>query len=103
LLLIAKGICAVLQGDLWYSRKALTKCLVGPKSLTDSSTHPAVSGLTFREKEILACIASGYSSKAMAEEFSISLHTVKTHIYNVYKKINVNNRLQASLWATKYL
>jgi DNA-binding NarL/FixJ family response regulator len=101
--LIAKGICAVLQGDLWYSRKALTQCLVGPKSLEDSSAHPALSRLTFREKEILACIASGYSSKAMADEFSISLHTVKTHIYNVYRKINVNNRLQASLWATKYL
>jgi len=101
--LIAKGICSVLQGDLWYSRKALTKCLMGPKSFADSSTHPAVSRLTFREKEILACIASGYSSQVMADEFSISLHTVKTHIYNLYRKINVNNRLQASLWATKYL
>jgi len=101
--LIAKGIYAVLQGDLWYSRKALTKCLMGPKSFADSSTHPAVSRLTFREKEILACIASGYSSQVMADEFSISLHTVKTHIYNLYRKINVNNRLQASLWATKYL
>ena len=101
--LIAKGICAVLQGDLWYSRKALTQCLVGPKSFADSSTHPAASRLTFREKEILACIASGYSSQVMADEFSISLHTVKTHIYNLYRKINVNNRLQASLWATKYL
>ena len=101
--LIAKVVCAVLQGDLWYSRKALTKCLMGLRSLADSSAHPAVSGLTFREKEILACIASGYNSKAMADELSISLHTVKTHIYNVYRKINVNNRLQASLWATKYL
>jgi len=101
--LIAKGICAVLQGDLWYSREALTNCLMEPKSLGNSSTHPALSRLTFREKEILACIASGYSSKAMADEFSISLHTVKTHIYNLYRKINVNNRLQASLWATKYL
>jgi len=76
---------------------------MGPKSFADSSTHPAVSRLTFREKEILACIASGYSSQVMADEFSISLHTVKTHIYNLYRKINVNNRLQASLWATKYL
>ena len=101
--LIAKGICAVLQGDLWYSRKAMTKCLMETKSLADSSTHPAASRLTFREKEILACIASGYSSQVMADEFCISAHTVKTHIYNLYRKINVNNRLQASLWATKYL
>jgi DNA-binding NarL/FixJ family response regulator len=101
--LIAKGVRAVLQGDLWYSRKALTQCLMGRKSSADSSTHPAMYRLTFREKEILACIASGYSSKAMAEEFSISLHTVKTHIYTLYRKINVHNRLQASLWATKYL
>jgi DNA-binding NarL/FixJ family response regulator len=101
--LIAKGICAVLQGDLWYSRKALTKCLMGPKSSADSSIHPAMYRLTFREKEILACIASGYTSKAIADELCISIHTVKTHIYNIYKKIKVNNRLQASLWATKFL
>ena len=101
--LIAKGICLVLQGDLWYSRKALNKYLKKPKSLEESLAHPALSRLTFREREILACIASGYSSKTMAKKFSISLHTVKTHIYNVYRKINVNNRLQASLWATKYL
>jgi len=101
--LIAKGICTVLQGDLWYSRKAMTKCLMEAKSLADSSTHPALSGLTFKEREILACIASGYTSKAIADEFCISLHTVKTHIYNLYRKINVNNRLQASLWATKFL
>jgi LuxR family transcriptional regulator, positive regulator of biofilm formation len=101
--LIAKGICAVLKGDLWYSRKALTKCLMGPKSFPDLTTHPAVSRLTFREKEILSCIVSGYTSKAIADEFCISTHTVKTHIYNIYRKINVNNRLQASLWATKFL
>jgi len=101
--LIAKGICAVLKGDLWYSREALTKCLMGRKSSADSSIHAAMYGLTFREKETLACIASGYTGQAIAEELSISVHTVKTHIYNLYKKINVHNRLQASLWATKYL
>jgi len=101
--LIAKGICTVLQGDLWYSRKAMTKCLMEAKSLADSSTHPAAFCLTFKEREILACIASGYTSKSIADEFCISLHTVKTHIYNVYRKINVNNRFQASLWAKKFL
>ncbi len=101
--LISKGICAVLNGDYWYSRKALTKCLLESRSLPNSSTHPAASRLTFREKQVLACIASGYSSQDISDELKISIHTVKTHIYNVYKKINANNRLQATLWATKYL
>ena len=101
--LIAKGICAVLQGELWYSRKALSKCLMQAKSSADSPIHPDMYRLTFREKEILSRIASGYTCNSIADELSISIHTVKTHIYNIYKKLNVNNRLQASLWATKYL
>jgi DNA-binding NarL/FixJ family response regulator len=101
--LIAKGICKVLQGDLWYSRIALTKCLLESRSSTNSLIHPATAHLTFRERQMLSYIASGYSSKAISDELNISIHTVKAHIYSLYKKINVNTRLQASLWAAKYL
>jgi DNA-binding NarL/FixJ family response regulator len=100
---ITKGICAVLNGDLWYSRKALTKCLLESRPLANSSIHPVASRLTFREKQVLACIASGYSSQDISNELNISMHTVKTHIYNAYKKINATNRLQATLWVTKFL
>ena len=101
--LITKGICAVLKGDLWYSRKALTKCLLESRSSDKSPKHATNPGLTFREKEVLSYIASGYTSKAIANDLNISMHTVKTHIYNIYKKINATNRLQATLWATKFL
>ena len=101
--LITKGICSVLKGDLWYSRKVLRKYLLGSRSSGDSSTHPSISGLTFREKELLSYIASGHTSKDISDNLNISMHTVKTHIYNIYKKINATNRFQATLWATKFL
>jgi DNA-binding NarL/FixJ family response regulator len=101
--LITKGVYAVLNGDIWYSRKTLNKLLMEKHSSSNSPAHPAVSRLTAREKQVLACIASGYSSQDISNELKIGMHTVKTHVYNIYKKINVNNRLQATLWATKFL
>jgi LuxR family transcriptional regulator of csgAB operon len=101
--LIIKGIGNVLEGDLWYSRKTFKRFLMAKRSLQYSSSTSKLSGLTYREKQMLSYIASGYSSQAIADDLSISMHTVKTHVYNAYKKINATNRRQASLWATKYL
>jgi LuxR family transcriptional regulator of csgAB operon len=100
--LISKGIRAVLNGDIWYSRKTLNKLIIEKRSSSNVSSNPAVYCLTGREKQVLSCISSGYTNKDVANEFNISMHTVKTHIYNIYGKINVTNRLQATLWATKH-
>jgi len=42
-------------------------------------------------------------NEEIAKELHVSLSTVKTHIYSIFKKIDVPNRLQAALWAAKYL
>ena len=101
--IIPKGIFAILNGELWYSRKTLTKCLLEQNPSNDFSEQATSCNLTLREREILALITSGYSNKTIADDLFISVHTVKTHIYNIYKKINVNSRFQAALWAAKYL
>jgi LuxR family transcriptional regulator, positive regulator of biofilm formation len=101
--IIPKGISAILNGDLWYSRKTLTKCILENNSNNNAVDHAASINLTLREKEILILMTAGYSNKGIAGELCISGHTVKTHVYNIYRKLDVDNRFQAALWATKYL
>ena len=62
------------------------------------NSQPAHNILTNREKEIVNLIAVGHSNTEIADKLCISHHTVKTHINNLFKKIDVPNRLQATLW-----
>ena len=52
--------------------------------------------LSERELEVLRLIASGLPNKTITEELFISLSTVKTHIRNIYSKLDVNSRTQAA-------
>ena len=99
---LAKGVPAILEGELWFSRKDLMKCILD----SDSDSKMAMelkAQLTAREREILLLIASGINNSQIADKLNISRNTVKTHLYNIYNKINVPNRLQAALWAAKHL
>lgn len=51
-------------------------------------------GLSAREKEVLVCILDGRSNAEIAEIMSISLSTVKKHVYHIYEKMHVNTRTQ---------
>ena len=103
--LLKKGISALLQHELWISRKKLTACVHrGAKSIDpqQGATDQAEESLTTREKEVLGLMASGASNAEIARELFISMHTVRTHNYNIFKKIKVSNRVEASLWCSKY-
>ena len=51
----------------------------------------------------IGLIAQGYTNNEIAHHLFISPHTVKTHLQNIFGKIKVTQRLQAALWAAKYL
>jgi LuxR family maltose regulon positive regulatory protein len=51
--------------------------------------------LTPRQTEILAAIADGLSTQQIVEEFVISPHTARTHIKNIFERLEVHNRVQA--------
>jgi len=97
-----KGIQAIFNNELWVSREILTKLILNKgHNVTDKNERDSI--LTPREIEILSMIATGGKNEEIAEKLYISPNTVKTHIYNIFKKINVPNRLQAALWAAKHL
>ncbi|RUT63896.1 helix-turn-helix transcriptional regulator [Clostridium botulinum] len=51
--------------------------------------------LTEREKEVMEILFEGSSNKQIGKRLNISLATVKTHMINIYSKLQVSNRVQA--------
>jgi DNA-binding CsgD family transcriptional regulator len=98
----SKGVRAIFNGELWVSRKIMTEYIVKDKKQGFLQTGDDTI-LTPREIEILSMIAVGFSNRKVADKLCISHHTVKTHLYKIFKKINVPTRLQAALWVAKNL
>jgi DNA-binding NarL/FixJ family response regulator len=59
----------------------------------------AAPGLTRREVEILTLVAEGISNAQLAKMLWITEQTVKFHLSNIYRKLEVSNRTEASRWA----
>ena len=51
--------------------------------------------LSKREKEILETLAKGLLYKQIADQLGISKETVKKHVYSIYEKLHVGNRIEA--------
>ena len=59
------------------------------------------SGLTPRESQVLSHVALGLSNAEIARSLEISVETVKEHVQNLLRKLAVNDRTQAAVWAVK--
>jgi two-component system nitrate/nitrite response regulator NarL len=60
--------------------------------------QPTYDKLTIREREVLAWIARGHSNRVIAEALQISEHTVRVHVTQILRKLNLTNRVQALLY-----
>jgi NarL family two-component system response regulator LiaR len=69
---------------------------IGRRSLSGRNGHP---DLTRREREILRLLAQGLSNSALANKLWVTEQTIKFHLSNIYRKLGVANRTEASRWA----
>jgi LuxR family maltose regulon positive regulatory protein len=66
-----------------------------PKSKLQEVNGEIIEALTAREVEIVQLIAQGLSNQEIAYKLHLSISTIKVHIYNIFRKLNVHNRTQA--------
>jgi DNA-binding NarL/FixJ family response regulator len=68
----------------------------------DQAAQRAIASLTLREREVLQAFAECCSDKDIAKRLRVSLTTVRTHVANIYRKLDVTSRLEAVLFGLRH-
>lgn len=95
------GALGVLAVGLFCLAWAILDILLVSRELTEKNAaeYNVVAlqseyGITEREREIVELLVLGWSHKEIAEKLCISLRTVETHVYNIYRKCAVGNKVE---------
>lgn len=96
---LKKAIRAVRDGEN-YIQPSLIPAM-NSQLLNRDTDKDKLSSLTNRELEVLVQVANGMFNKEIATNLNISERTVKNHISNIFKKIDVSDRTQAAVFAIK--
>jgi DNA-binding NarL/FixJ family response regulator len=99
---LMQGIRAASVGEALISPHIAAKVLQRIRaSGIDSDTAGRGPELSDRENEVLRLIANGKDNAEIAQELHISPKTVKNHISNILMKLQIENRIQAAVYAVR--
>ena len=96
---LKKAIRAVNNGENYIQPKLIPA--LNNKLVSRDIDKDKIDSLTGREIEVLIQVANGMFNKEIANTLNISERTVKNHISNIFKKIEVSDRTQAAVFAIK--
>ena len=96
---LKKAIFSILEGEN-YIQPSLIPSL-NSKMIEKNRDEGKIESLTKRELEVLKLLAVGMYNKEVAEKLNISERTVKNHVSNIFKKIEVTDRTQAAVFAIR--
>ena len=96
---LKKAITAVVNGENYIQPSLIP--VLNAKMIDRDTDAVKIESLTKRELEVLKNLSYGMYNKEIAEKLSISERTVKNHISNIFKKIEVTDRTQAAVFAIR--
>ena len=96
---LKKAIFAIANGET-YIQPSLIPAL-NSKMIEKNEDELKIDNLTKRELEVLKLLAVGMYNKEVAEKLDISERTVKNHVSNIFKKLEVTDRTQAAVFAIR--
>lgn len=96
---LKRAINTVVNGEKYIQPKLIPA--LNNRLITRDVNKDKIASLTSRELEVLIQVANGLFNKEIATSLKISERTVKNHISNIFKKIDVSDRTQAAVFAIK--
>ena len=88
----------VVAGGRWLAADLVQSALTRETARRRSSPGP-IEALTAREAEVMRLVTSGLSNKQIARQLALSEGTVKIHLHNVYRKLNLGSRTALTAYA----
>lgn len=100
--LLAKAVSVVAEGEYWTGRKVIPALLEevarhAGQYLSAAEKNIPIDQLTARKKEIARLIAKNASNEEIAAKLGITKATVKAHLTEIFRKLNISNRLQLAV------
>lgn len=96
---LKKAINMVVSGEDYIQPSMIP--VLNAKKLDINNDNVKIEKLTKREMQVLKLLAYGMYNKEVAEKLDISERTVKNHVSNIFKKIEVTDRTQAAVFAIR--
>lgn len=96
---LIKSIRKVAEGEMWVDHETTKKLFEELADRRGPKAESPLDLLTDREREVAALVGEGMRNKEIAERLFISERTVKTHISNIFQKLDLSDRLELALFA----
>jgi DNA-binding NarL/FixJ family response regulator len=101
LAILPRAIRAILEGEAWMERRLSCRLVEELARLSRRTEERPEAALSAREREVLGLMGRGMTNAEIARQLFLSPYTVKIHVSNILRKLEVPNRTEAAMVAIR--